>query len=203
MTTSGIYAITNHATNSMYIGSAVNIARRLRTHKQLLTKGSHYSAHLQNAYNKYLPSLFSYEIIEFVDNKTKLTEREQIWIDFFKPAYNKRKKANSPLGLKHTQETRIKMSLAHKNLTFTEEHKANLSLARKGFVMSEEQKILLSQVHKGKKLSAKTCAKISATLLGNKRAVGQTYSKERRAEISEKMKKLWAQRKLQKGVLNG
>jgi group I intron endonuclease len=202
MTTSGIYAIVNNATNSMYIGSAVNMTRRLNTHRQLLKKGKHYSVHLQNAYTKYGETMFRYETVEFVDDKTKLIDREQLWIDFFKPTYNKRKKANSPLGTKHTQETRTKMSLAHKRKVFTDEHKANISVAKKGVRMSESQKTLLSEIHKGKTISSETCAKLSASLIGNKNAAGQTYSEERRAKISERMKKLWAQRKLQKGMLN-
>jgi group I intron endonuclease len=202
MTTSGIYAIVNNNTNSMYIGSAVNIPRRLNRHKQLLKKGTHYSLHLQNSYRKHAPVSFTYEIIEFVDDKTKLIEREQVWIDFFNPAYNKRKIANSPLGTQHTQETRLKMSLAHKGRIFTEEHKAKLSAARKGVSMSQSQKTLLSQIRKGKPITSETKVKLSVALTGNTNAVGQTYSKERRAKISERMKKLWAQRKLQKGKLD-
>ena len=202
MTTSGIYAIVNNATNSMYIGSAVNMPRRLNTHKQLLRKGKHYSAHLQNAYVKYGETVFRYETVEFVDDKAKLIDREQLWIDFFNPAYNKRKKANSPLGTKHTQETRLKMSLAHKGRIFTDEHKAKLSAAKKGGSMSESQKALLSQIRKGKPITSETKVKLSIALAGNTNAVGQTYSEERRAKISERMKKLWAQRKLQKGKLD-
>ena len=202
MTVSGIYAIVNNATNSMYIGSAVNIPRRLNTHRQLLRKGAHYSLHLQNSYCKHTPVSFTYETIEFVDDKTKLIEREQVWIDFFNPAYNKRKVANSPLGTQHTQETRFKMSLAHKGRIFTDEHKAKLSAARKGVSMSQSQKTLLSQIRKGKPITSETKVKLSIALTGNTNAVGQTYSKERRAKISERMKKLWAERKLQKGMLN-
>jgi group I intron endonuclease len=202
MTVSGIYAIVNNTTNSMYIGSAVNIPRRLNTHRQLLRKGKHYSAHLQNAYRKYSPEVFSYEVIEFVDDKTALIAKEQLWIDFFSPAYNKRKKANSPLGIKHTEETRAKMSLAHKNKIFTEEHRANISAAKKGVSMSESQKTLLSQIHKGKTITSETKSKLSIALTGNKNAAGQFYSEKRRAKISEQMKNIWAQRKLQKGLLN-
>jgi len=200
MTASGIYAIVNNTTKGMYIGSAINMTRRLNTHRQLLRKNKHYSLHLQNAYRKHGETAFSYEIVEFVSNKTELIDREQVWIDFFKPTYNKRKKANSPLGTKHSDETRMKMSLAHKNKVFTDEHRANLSKARKGVPISESQKALLSELHKGKIITKETCAKISSALVGNTNAAGQVYSEERRVKISERMKKLWALRKLQKGL---
>lgn len=43
----GIYQIRNTVTGKIYIGSAVDIARRFRVHRWYLTKGEHGSRHLE------------------------------------------------------------------------------------------------------------------------------------------------------------
>lgn len=173
--TSAIYAIVNNVTRDMYVGSAVAVNRRWSAHRRDLVKQCHYNTRLQRAYDKYGASAFDWEIVQFVDNKAELITREQFWMDFFKPVYNGRPTANSPLGTKHSAETRAKMSAAAKKKVFTEEHKQNISKAKKGIcTISEEQKKRLSVLNTGKVYSAEVRAKISASLLGNKRAASKT-----------------------------
>jgi len=169
MNTSGIYAIANHATDSMYVGSSVNIARRWRVHKHYLAKGTHPSKHLQNSYNKHSSVFFTYEIIEFVDDKTKLIEREQVWINFFKPAYNKRKIANSCLGVKRSDESRAKMSAAQKGKKQSPETIAKRSAALKGKSRPEHIKAKISASHIGIRPSEASKHKMSLAKLGKKR----------------------------------
>ena len=149
MNTSGIYAITNHTNNSMYIGSAVNMTRRWRIHKHHLEKGTHHSKHLQNSYIKHTSKMFTYDIIEFVNDKNKLIEREQVWIDFFKPKYNKRKIANSCLGLKRSDEAKAKMSAAQKGKKQSPETIAKRSAALKGIPRPAHVKAKISASHMG------------------------------------------------------
>ena len=175
MNTSGIYAIVHRATRDMYVGSAINIARRWRRHKNELNNNKHYCYHLQNSYLKNGSSAFDWEIIEFVDSKSALIQREQFWVDFFKPIYNKRLVVNSPLGTKHSEETRAKMSAAAKGRVFSAEHKANISKAKKGVcTTSDNQRRILSELAKTKVFSDEGRAKISASLLGNKRAAAKS-----------------------------
>ena len=67
-------------------------------------------------------------------------------------------------GIKHTKESKKKMSLAHKGKTLSEEHKKNVSLgmmgnkngngdgwALKGIPLSEEHKMNISRAKTGKK----------------------------------------------------
>lgn len=110
--TYAIYAIVNQVTKDMYVGSAVNLTRRWSAHKSKLTNGKHHCEHLQNAFRKYGPDAFCWEIVEFVDDAEKLIEKEQFWIDFFRPIYNKRKIANSCLGLKRSEQARENMRKA-------------------------------------------------------------------------------------------
>jgi group I intron endonuclease len=169
MDTSGIYAITNHATNSMYIGSAVNIARRWRVHKHHLEKRTHHSKHLQNSYVKHTPAVFTYDVIEFVSDKNKLLEREQIWINFFKPAYNKRKIADSCLGLKRSDEAKAKMSAAQKGKKQSPETIDKRSAALKGRPRPDHVKAKISASHIGIKPSEPTKVKMSLAKKGKKK----------------------------------
>jgi len=129
---SAIYAIVNNVTRDMYVGSAVAVNRRWNAHLCNLRKGTHHCKHLQNAHIKYGELAFDWEIVQFVDDKSKLIEREQFWIDFFKPVYNKRKIADSCLGLKRSEESRLKMSIAQTGKKQSEETKAKRSAALKG-----------------------------------------------------------------------
>jgi group I intron endonuclease len=220
--TSAIYAIVNNVTHDMYVGSAVAVNRRWNAHRNLLAKQRHYNLRLQRAYNKYGDKAFDWEIVQFVDDKTQLIDREQFWMNFFAPKYNGRPIANSPLGTKASPETRAKMSASAKKRGFTEEHKQNISKAKKGIcTMSEEQKKRLSVLNTGKVYSAETRAKISASGIGNTNAkgaqfsdvekakrsarmngnsfaAGTQYTTEQRAIISKRMKQIWADRKQQK-----
>lgn len=172
--TSAIYAIVNNVTRDIYVGSAVAVNRRWSAHRNLLTKQCHYNLRLQRAYDKYGSGLFDWEIIQFVDDKSQLIAREQFWMNFFAPVYNGRPVANSPLGTKASAETRAKMSVSAKKRGFTEEHKQNISKAKKGIcTISEEQKKRLSVLNTGKVYSAETRAKVSASLIGNKRAANK------------------------------
>lgn len=49
----GVYQIYNKETNKRYIGSSINIERRLKEHKRNLKANRHSNQHLQNAWNKY------------------------------------------------------------------------------------------------------------------------------------------------------
>lgn len=206
---SAIYAIVNKTTRDMYVGSAVAVNRRWAAHRRALRDKCHHSQRLQRAFDKYGPDAFDWEIVQFVNDRTKLIDREQFWINFFAPAYNMRPTANSPLGTTHSAETRAKMSAAHKGKVLSETHRASLSMVKKGVsTVTDAQRELLRSKAKARVFSAEERAKISASLIGNKRAAGKSNqnaagsvrSAEERAKISARMKEIWAQRKQSKGV---
>ena len=111
---SGIYSIRNLVNDHIYIGSSVNIESRWRSHKNQLKKNRHHSSKLQNAYNKYGKDNFIFEVISYIEDKTKLINYEQKWLDFFNPEYNILITAGSPLGTKMSDETRKKISESKK-----------------------------------------------------------------------------------------
>jgi group I intron endonuclease len=153
----------------MYVGSAVAVNRRWNAHLCNLRKGTHHCKHLQNVHAKYGESALDWEIIEFVEDKTKLIEKEQFWIDFFQPTYNKRKIADSCLGIKRSKESRLKMSIAQIGKKQSEETKAKRSIALKGRPRSLAVREKISASHVGIVPNEASRAKMSESAKRRKR----------------------------------
>lgn len=118
---------------------------------------------------KYGYGNFSLEILEYCD-KSVLLAREQYFLDTIQPAYNILKLAGSNKGYKHSDETKLNLSLLKKGFKHTEDTKVKIS---KNLIHSEEAKQKLrSYRHKeeaivkikaasiGRKLTAETILKI-------------------------------------------
>jgi group I intron endonuclease len=124
---------------------------------------------LQNAHIKYGEQAFDWEIVEFVDDKNNLLNREQFWIDFFQPAYNKRAIANSCLGVKRSEESRLRMALAQLGRKQSPETRAKRSATLKGKPRSAEVRAKISASHVGVRPNAETRAKMSESAKRRKR----------------------------------
>jgi len=79
-----IYKITNRVNGKIYIGSASDVSRRIIYHKNTLRNKKHTNRHLQAAFLKYGEQNFTFEVIEYLDDKLKLRDREQYWMDLLK-----------------------------------------------------------------------------------------------------------------------
>lgn len=168
----GVYRWVNKVNGNTYIGSSVNLARRLRTYfdfsylsvRVQKTKSRVYSAILKHGYAN-----FQLEILEY-STKENVISREQYYIDFFKPQYNLNSTAGSRLGSNHSEETKRTMSNFFQGRKLTEETKNLLSLANKGInnpnfgnIHSAETKALISLARLGKSfLSESMKEKMSA-----------------------------------------
>ena len=108
---SGIYCIRNTRNNKRYVGSAVNIAARYRTHKCDLTKGRHHSPYLQNSWKKYGPDAFEFVVLESCAVEDLITS-EQRWIDTLSPEYNVLPNAGSNLGHRWSEEQKRRLAEA-------------------------------------------------------------------------------------------
>jgi group I intron endonuclease len=134
---SGVYRWTNLNTGFMYVGSSVNLAKRLSYYYNFssLTKKNMI---IYKAILKYGYSNFKLDILEYCVPE-ECIKREQYYLDLLKPEYNILKTAGSTLGYKHTEETLAKF----KERKFTPEHLAKLKahLIELNQNQSEEQRL--------------------------------------------------------------
>lgn len=154
MKKSGIYRIKNIITGDCYVGSSVNIEKRLRDHQRLFRLGLHNNAYMQNSYNKYGVDAFVYNVLDYCEN---ILEREQMYIDTGAFKFNICKVAACPpsqKGKKRSAETLAKLSAAHKGIVYgpmSEEHKAKISAAQIGKIIPDEQKAKISATLKSRR----------------------------------------------------
>lgn len=196
LSASGIYAIRNTVNGKVYVGSAVNIEKRWRLHRNQLALSTHHSKKLQNAWNKHGSQSFVFEVLELVDDKSNLLEREQHWIDTlsaFSNGYNGRLRAESYLGMKHSSDVIAKMSAKMMGNSYGTgskrspkqlERMSEVSTGRKHSVESR-QKISASRA--GFEFSGDAKAKISLSLMGNQRTLGYTHSEETKQKVSQSL----------------
>lgn len=170
---SGIYAIINQVNKKMYIGSALNLYKRIfNEHVKDLNLNQHYNIHLQRAWNKHCEDNFYFKILEECEPQYLLI-REQIWIDKFdfdKELFNICKKAGSPIGTKRSIEVKLKM----RGRKHSESAKKKMSEAKKGKKIGARSKKYRfnNKSLLGRKRPESVKKKISEGLKGNKNAVG-------------------------------
>lgn len=156
----GIYIWTHLESNTMYVGSSVDLYRRLKYYYSKVNLTRNTKSKIYNAILHHGHSAFSLTIIEYIDltnlpkDKIKnfILGREQYYINFIKPGYNILKKAGSLLGFKHSPDTILK---------FKDRINANNSMFNKS--QRDESKLIMSQIKIGKLRSLETKLKISLT----------------------------------------
>ncbi len=148
---SGIYGIRSIShPERVYIGSAVNIAKRWDTHVRRLQKGNHDNARLSAHYDKHSISDLIFEIIIQCDREN-LIKAEQAYINLYKPWFNICPTAGSQLGFRHSAESKQKMAKRMLGNTYalglrhSAETKKQMSEKRQGRVVSEETRKLMSK----------------------------------------------------------
>jgi group I intron endonuclease len=113
MINSGVYRITSRINGLVYIGSSIELKKRISRHKRELKQGLHNNGHLQNHYNKY-GDVFDYNIeLYIVGTIPEIRDYENYYIEFYK-AYNKdfgfniMKDSVSWEGFRHSEDTKKK-----------------------------------------------------------------------------------------------
>lgn len=168
----GIYKIQD-CSGKLYIGSSVQIEKRLMQHKYALRRNSHKNPILQASFNKYGETYFTFDIVEetlladlYVTEQKHLdTLFNTFPIDMI---YNVCRLVDTPPMISkkyHSEESKRKMSTSAKNRKSTsrvnssvqhalvgrkqtEEHIKNRSLANTGKTRTEETKKKMSDTHK-------------------------------------------------------
>lgn len=168
----GIYAI--YHDEKFYIGSSIDLDRRLIQHKSDLKKNRHSNKKLQNYVNKYIPDLH-FKVIK-ICLKEDVRYWEQYYIDKFNPYFNIRKTVEGPILVRHSEETKRKISKNNakywkgkkrhpdtieklkkyegpKNSQYgkkrSQDFKDNVSKFHKNKKMSEESRLLMSKAKGG------------------------------------------------------
>ena len=152
---SGVYRIKCLKNEKIYIGSSFNILKRIDHHFKKLKNNGHRNRHLQVSYNAYGKDNFTWEILERCDVEF-LLDREQLWMDETKCydrtlGFNNCRKSNSPLGCKHTEEAKRKMSELKLGRKLSQEHIDKISKANTGKKRSEQSKRKMSECKLGEK----------------------------------------------------
>jgi len=148
---SGIYKILNLINGKMYVGSAMDLHHRKLTHFCNLNKNEHINKHLQHAWNKYGEESFEFSVLEYIFDISTILQREQYWIDFYKcydhkVGYNICCTAGSRLGILHTEESKLKISISHKALNLCGEKSATY-----GTIPSNETRDKIGKANRGEK----------------------------------------------------
>jgi len=198
--TSGIYQISCKINGKRYIGSSKNVFTRKTVHFRELKNSIHSNRLLQNAFNKHGEENFEFKVLAFCEPDF-LIEQEQRFLDFCKTyergiGYNLHKKADSPIGVKRSQEFKDKLSKTNTGRKHTEESKRKMSEIHKKLVISDETRRKITESKKGTKLSKAHKEKISKALRGrDTRKEGsssdRTCSEETRKKLSEATRKSW------------
>lgn len=172
MIKSGVYQIYNPIDEKRYIGSSIDVTRRLKEHRRQLIGNYHHNAHLQNAWNKY-GDVFEFKPLEYCE-PDQLLELEQCYIDYY----------NS----------------ADRNFGYNIDNIADHT--RPGFHLSDETKEKIRQKAIGRKLSQEQVEKMRKRQTGvSKPKQSETMKRKyangeitlpRYNEVSEEKQKEWS-----------
>jgi group I intron endonuclease len=131
MCKSGVYQIILKEDGRSYVGSAINIKSRWRSHK-LSSKSNKSKQVIAKALQKYGEHNFEWKVLEYCLIEDLVT-REQFWLDTIRPfadegnGFNIRKIADSNFGIVRTLEARKKQSNTMKGVPKSESHKQRMS----------------------------------------------------------------------------
>jgi len=143
----GVYCFINTVNGKLYVGSSVDLGKRMTSYYSYMYLSSSESMPICKALLLYGYSKFRLEILEYCDLKDCLT-REKHYFEVLKPEYNLSKEPASPmLGRNHTVEAKAKQREARSKRvgenspfygeTHGEETKKKMSVARKGIYIGE------------------------------------------------------------------
>lgn len=186
----GVYFIKNTVNEKFYVGSSVDINRRLKGHLSSLRNGRHVNHLLQADWDKFGEANFSTGVLD-VTCVGEMIALEQAWIDRIAD-YNLAPAAGSTLGFKQSDQFKRNQSIRVRgegNPMFGTKRPdvgERMRALHQGSRLSEEHKRKVSESLKGKGVGREVPQyvrdKISAA---NK---GKVRSEEQRAKMSELVK---------------
>jgi group I intron endonuclease len=190
----GVYHIVNLENGKLYVGSSVEVEKRLDRHRRDLKKGEHHCIPLQRAWNKYGEEAFEFRIVRIYDNEfdARFIEQEQLdSLDSLDLLYNMSKIAGGgDLISYHPNREQIVQKI-----------KASVKKRYSLMTPDERREVYGSHVNgmTGRKHSIESRKKMSVASIGNTNASGSIRSPEHRAKLS----KIASQRKGEKNPFYG
>lgn len=167
----GIYQIRCLATDKVYVGSAVNLYQRYHQHWSDLRLNRHRNPYLQRAWNKYGGEAFAFDVLEHVEVKTHLLQREQWYLDERQAydrnrGFNINRNATSRLGMKVDPAVVRRIADKIRGRTLSPEHRERIRQGNLGKTVTWGDKI--AEAKRGKPRDEATRAKLSAANSGKK-----------------------------------
>jgi hypothetical protein len=194
----GVYEIVHTESGRRYVGSAVNFDGRWKAHRFHLARGTHHSRYLQSCWSKHGADAFAFRKTIICEPKDLLLY-EQIAMDSLGPEFNTAKVAGSCLGLKHSAETKAKLSASKMGNTHTRGRSVHTPASRaklaeakmgnthtKGKPRDPAAVAKTAAAHRGMKRSEETKRRISEAMTGKRHALPR--SAETCAKLSAVMK---------------
>lgn len=204
--TVGVYVIEDLGSGRVYVGSSVDVAARLRRHRNMLERGTHFCQHLQNAYRLRGSEAFVFRLVVQTTvgdmrrveeaiirgyplaqlyNRILVPQQGVLGLRWTMPEATKRKIGDANRGRGHPQsaETRAKIAMAARGRRMPEETKQKLREAMRNYPADARARISAANTGRvsplrGIPLSVETKRKLSAA------NAGKTYSMETRARMS-------------------
>lgn len=156
---SGIYLFTNKINGKRYVGSSLDLSKRFNNYfnvAYILDKKD--NMNIYKALIAYGFINFKLDILEHCE-PSKLIEREQYYLDLLKPEYNILKFAGSPVGVKRSKNTILKLKA--KALSRSAETQAKIRAHLKKLNSSRKHKEHLIELNTSLEHIAKTAKSVS------------------------------------------
>lgn len=169
-----VYVIKNKINNKVYIGKTSNLKTRWQKHLSAarLNKNAFL---IHRAINKHGKENFEFSSIDESDSEFLILKKEEYWINFYKSniyihghlyGYNLTNGGEGISGHKHSDEAKLKMSIASKGIFKSKDHKNSLSLAHMNKTLTKKHKENIGKAISGKKRSKLSKLKYSISKSG-------------------------------------